>query len=131
MTSASRKAERALQCPATRAAPIPRALITLHRPLSNGLYELTCYCIDRVPRHEWVRCGLDVPDGPARHRGSARYERGGNTDSKITIPAVYHMPRHSRKCHLQAVASVPNYANDRWMAASAVRLMRVVTPEVV
>lgn len=61
------QAEAALQCPATRAVlNSVRAPITLHRFLSNVLhsYEFTRYRIDRVPRYELVRCGLDVPDGP-------------------------------------------------------------------
>ncbi|KAZ81156.1 arabinofuranosyltransferase AftB [Mycobacterium tuberculosis M1438] len=61
------QAEAALQCPATRAVlNSVRAPITLHQFLSNVLhsYEFTRYRIDRVPRYELVRCGLDVPDGP-------------------------------------------------------------------
>jgi arabinofuranosyltransferase len=42
----------------------------LHRFVSNLLhsYEFTKYRIDRVPRYELIRCGLDVPES-----GSARY----------------------------------------------------------
>jgi arabinofuranosyltransferase len=35
-----------------------------HRFVSNLLhsYEFTRYRIDRVPRYELIRCGLDVPE---------------------------------------------------------------------
>jgi arabinofuranosyltransferase len=61
----------ALQCPATQQMlSSVRAPMGLHRFVSNLLhsYEFTKYRIDRVPRYELIRCGLDVPES-----GSARY----------------------------------------------------------
>lgn len=56
----------ALQCPATQAVlNSVRAPMNPHRFLSNVLhsYEFTRYRIDRVPRYELARCGLQMPDG--------------------------------------------------------------------
>jgi arabinofuranosyltransferase len=61
----------ALQCPATQQMlNSVRAPMGLHRFVSNLLhsYEFTKYRIDRVPRYELIRCGLDVPES-----GSAPY----------------------------------------------------------
>ncbi|MDT7771001.1 MAG: arabinofuranosyltransferase [Mycobacterium sp.] len=61
----------ALQCPATQQMlNSVRAPMGLHRFVSNVLhsYEFTKYRIDRVPRYELIRCGLDVPES-----GSAPY----------------------------------------------------------
>jgi len=59
------QAEKALQCPATQAVlNSVRAPMDLHRFVSNFLhsYEFTRYRIDRVPRYELIRCGMDVPE---------------------------------------------------------------------
>ena len=59
------QAEAALQCPATAAVlNSVRAPMSPHRFLSNLLHsvEFTRYRIDRVPRYELIRCGLDVPE---------------------------------------------------------------------
>jgi arabinofuranosyltransferase len=67
------QAEKALQCPATEAVlNSVRAPMGFHRFLSNFLnsYEFTKYRIDRVPRYELIRCGLDVPEnGGAPYTG--------------------------------------------------------------
>jgi arabinofuranosyltransferase len=60
-----KQAEAALQCPATQAIlNSVRAPMGFHRFVSNFLhsYEYTRYRIDRVPRYELIRCGLDVPE---------------------------------------------------------------------
>jgi arabinofuranosyltransferase len=65
------QATAALRCPATQQMlNSVRAPMGLHRFVSNFLhsYEFTKYRIDRVPRYELIRCGLDVPDS-----GSAPY----------------------------------------------------------
>jgi arabinofuranosyltransferase len=65
------QAAAALQCPATQQMlNSVRAPMGLHRFVSNLLhsYEFTKYRIDRVPRYELIRCGLDVPES-----GSAPY----------------------------------------------------------
>jgi arabinofuranosyltransferase len=59
------QAEKALQCPATEAVlNSVRAPMGFHRFMSNLVhsYEFTKYRIDRVPRYELIRCGLDVPE---------------------------------------------------------------------
>jgi len=59
------QAEAALQCPATRAVlNSVRSPMTPRRFISNLLhaYQFTKYRIDRVPRYELIRCGLDVPE---------------------------------------------------------------------
>jgi arabinofuranosyltransferase len=59
------QAEKALQCPATQAVlNSVRAPMGFHRFVSNFLnsFEFTRYRIDRVPRYELIRCGLDVPE---------------------------------------------------------------------
>ena len=59
------QAEKALQCPATEAVLTSvRAPMGFHRFISNFVhsYEFTKYRIDRVPRYELIRCGLDVPE---------------------------------------------------------------------
>ncbi|MGH3967267.1 MAG: flagellar motor control protein ZomB, partial [Mycobacterium sp.] len=59
------QAEAALQCPATRAVlNSVRGPMSPHRFVSNLLhsYEFTKYRIDRVPRDDLIRCGLDVPE---------------------------------------------------------------------
>ena len=59
------QAEAALQCPATQSVlNSVRAPMGLHRFVSNLLhaYEFTRYRIDRVPRYELIRCGLEVPE---------------------------------------------------------------------
>lgn len=61
------EAEAALKCPATQAVlNSVRAPMTPRRFMSNLLhaYEFTRYRIDRVPRYELVRCGLEVPKVP-------------------------------------------------------------------
>jgi arabinofuranosyltransferase len=58
------QAEKALKCPATEAVlNSVRAPMGFHRFVSNFLnsFEFTRYRIDRVPRDELIRCGLDVP----------------------------------------------------------------------
>jgi arabinofuranosyltransferase len=65
------QAAAALRCPATQQMlNSVRAPMGLHRFVSNLLhsYEFTKYRIDRVPRYELIRCGLDVPES-----GSAPY----------------------------------------------------------
>ncbi len=60
------QAEAALQCPATQAVlNSVRTPMSVHRFISNlrHAYAFTQYRINRVPRYELVRCGLDVPDG--------------------------------------------------------------------
>ncbi|MFV0494918.1 terminal beta-(1-_2)-arabinofuranosyltransferase [Mycobacterium sp.] len=57
-------AEAALKCPATQAVlSSVRAPMTAHRFASNVVhaFEFTRYRIDRVPRYELARCGLEVP----------------------------------------------------------------------
>jgi arabinofuranosyltransferase len=59
------QAAAALKCPATQQMlGSVRAPMSLHRFVSNLLhsYEFTRYRIDRVPRYELIRCGLDVPE---------------------------------------------------------------------
>jgi arabinofuranosyltransferase len=67
------QAEAALRCPATQSMlSSVRAPMGLHRFVSNFLhsYEFTKYRIDRVPRYELIRCGLDVPEsGGAPYTG--------------------------------------------------------------
>jgi arabinofuranosyltransferase len=67
------QAEKALQCPATEAVlNSVRAPMGFHRFVSNFLnsFEFTRYRIDRVPRYELIRCGLDVPQtGGAPYTG--------------------------------------------------------------
>ncbi len=67
------EAEKALQCPATEAVlNSVRAPMGFHRFVSNFLnsIEFTRYRIDRVPRYELIRCGLDVPEtGGAPYTG--------------------------------------------------------------
>ena len=67
------QAEKALQCPATEAVlNSVRAPMGFHRFVSNFLnsIEFTRYRIDRVPRYELIRCGLDVPEtGGAPYTG--------------------------------------------------------------
>lgn len=56
----------ALQCPATEAVlNSVRGPMGVHRFISNLLhsFEFTRYQIDRVPRYELARCGLEVPGG--------------------------------------------------------------------
>jgi len=60
-----REAEAALKCPGTVATfNSIRAPLGIHRFFSNLLhaFEFTRYRIDRVPRYELLRCGLDEPD---------------------------------------------------------------------
>lgn len=62
------QAEAALQCPATASVlNSVRAPMNPHRFFSNLLhaYTFTEYRIDRVPRYELLRCGLDIPDVPS------------------------------------------------------------------
>ena len=67
------QAAAALKCPATQQMlGSVRAPMSLHRFVSNLLhsYEFTRYRIDRVPRYELIRCGLDVPEsGGVRYTG--------------------------------------------------------------
>ncbi|MGB8211803.1 MAG: flagellar motor control protein ZomB [Mycobacterium sp.] len=67
------QAEKALRCPATEAVlNSVRAPMGFHRFVSNFLnsIEFTRYRIDRVPRYELIRCGLDVPEtGGAPYTG--------------------------------------------------------------
>jgi arabinofuranosyltransferase len=67
------QAEKALKCPATEAVlNSVRAPMGFHRFVSNFLnsIEFTRYRIDRVPRYELIRCGLDVPEtGGAPYTG--------------------------------------------------------------
>jgi arabinofuranosyltransferase len=67
------QATAALQCPATEhMLNSVRAPMGFHRFVSNFLhsYEFTKYRIDRVPRYELIRCGLDVPEsGDAPYTG--------------------------------------------------------------
>ncbi|MBY0441468.1 MAG: hypothetical protein K2Q25_04930 [Mycobacteriaceae bacterium] len=67
------QAEAALQCPATQAMlNSVRAPMTFHRFVSNVLhaYQFTQYRIDRVPRYELIRCGLELaPSGDGDARG--------------------------------------------------------------
>jgi arabinofuranosyltransferase len=59
------QAAAALRCPATQQMlNSVRAPMGVHRFVSNLLhsYEFTRYRIDRVPRYELIRCGLDVPE---------------------------------------------------------------------
>lgn len=59
------QAEAALKCPATQAVlNSVRAPMGFHRFFSNLLhsYQFTRYRIDRVPRYELIRCGLEVPE---------------------------------------------------------------------
>jgi arabinofuranosyltransferase len=59
------QAAAALQCPATQQMlSSVRGPMGFHRFVSNFLhsYEFTKYRIDRVPRYELIRCGLDVPE---------------------------------------------------------------------
>jgi arabinofuranosyltransferase len=59
------QAEAALRCRATQAVLTSvRGPMSLHRFASNLLhaYEFTRYRIDRVPRFELARCGLQVPE---------------------------------------------------------------------
>jgi arabinofuranosyltransferase len=62
-----REAEAALKCPATDAVLSSiRAPLTPRKFLSNVLhsYDFTKYRIDRVPKYELIRCGLDEPELP-------------------------------------------------------------------
>jgi arabinofuranosyltransferase len=59
------EAEAALKCPDTDAVLTSiRAPLGLRRFASNVLhaYQFTGYRIDRVPKYELIRCGLDEPD---------------------------------------------------------------------
>ncbi|KAA8969844.1 MAG: hypothetical protein F6Q13_01835 [Mycobacterium sp.] len=59
------QAEAALHCPATQAVlNSVRGPMTAHRFISNLVhaYQFTRYRIDRVPRYELIRCGLEVPE---------------------------------------------------------------------
>jgi arabinofuranosyltransferase len=59
------QAQAALKCPPTDAVlTAVRAPMGLRRFASNLLHavEFTSYRIDRVPRYELVRCGLEVPE---------------------------------------------------------------------
>jgi arabinofuranosyltransferase len=59
------QAAAALRCPATQQMlNSVRAPMGVHRFVSNLLhsYQFTRYRIDRVPRYELIRCGLDVPE---------------------------------------------------------------------
>nr|WP_307857340.1 flagellar motor control protein ZomB [Mycobacterium sp. SM1] len=59
------QARAALRCPATAAVlNSVRAPLTLRRFVSNLLhsYQFTTYRIDRVPRYELIRCGLEFPE---------------------------------------------------------------------
>ncbi len=62
------QARAALKCPATDAVLTSiRSPMSVRRFLSNLVhsYQFTRYRIDRVPRYELIRCGLDVPElGP-------------------------------------------------------------------
>ncbi|MBV9350301.1 MAG: hypothetical protein JOZ23_02015, partial [Mycobacterium sp.] len=66
------QARAALKCPATEVV-----LSSIRNPmgprrfLSNVLHSLqyTRYRIDRVPRYELIRCGLDVPEIGASYTG--------------------------------------------------------------
>ncbi|HEU0190691.1 MAG TPA: flagellar motor control protein ZomB [Mycobacterium sp.] len=68
------EAQAALGCPGTDAVlNSVRAPMGLHRFVSNFLHSVafTRYRIDRVPRQELIRCGLDVPElPPAPESGS-------------------------------------------------------------
>jgi arabinofuranosyltransferase len=62
------EAEEALQCPVTASIlNAVRAPMGPRRFMSNLLHsaQFTGYRIDRIPRNELIRCGLDVPDSPA------------------------------------------------------------------
>ncbi|OBI53805.1 hypothetical protein A5707_11070 [Mycobacterium kyorinense] len=62
------QAEAALRCPATQAVlNSVRSPMGPRRFLSNFVhaYEFTKYRIDRVPRYELLRCGLEVPESGA------------------------------------------------------------------
>ncbi|HET9875774.1 MAG TPA: flagellar motor control protein ZomB [Mycobacterium sp.] len=67
------EAAAALQCPGTAAVlNSVRAPMSPYRFLSNLVHavEFTRYRIDRVPRYELIRCGLDVPEsGRAPYTG--------------------------------------------------------------
>ena len=67
------QAKAALQCPATVAVlNSARAPMSARRFTSNLLhaYQFTKYRIDRVPRYDLIRCGLDVPEwGGAPYTG--------------------------------------------------------------
>lgn len=59
------EAEAALQCPGTAAVLNSiRAPMGPHRFMSNLLHSVsfTRYRIDRVPRYELIRCGLEIPE---------------------------------------------------------------------
>ncbi|ORV60888.1 flagellar motor control protein ZomB [Mycobacterium fragae] len=59
------QAEAALRCQGTQAVlNSVRGPMNLHRFVSNFLhsFEFTRYRIDRVPRYELIRCGLQVPE---------------------------------------------------------------------
>jgi arabinofuranosyltransferase len=59
------QARAALRCPATTAVMNSvRAPLTPRRFISNLLhsYQFTTYRIDRVPRYELIRCGLELPE---------------------------------------------------------------------
>ncbi|HEU4361315.1 MAG TPA: flagellar motor control protein ZomB [Mycobacterium sp.] len=63
------EAEAALKCPATAAVlNSVRSPMGLHRFMSNLVHSVrfTGYRIDRVPRYELIRCGLDIPEAPGR-----------------------------------------------------------------
>jgi len=66
------QAEKALKCPATEEVlSSVRAPMGFHRFISNFLhsYEFTKYRIDRVPRYELIRCGMDVPESGVPYTG--------------------------------------------------------------
>ena len=63
-----REAEAALKCPATESAlKSIRDPLGIRRFASNVLhaYDFTKYRIDRVPKYELLRCGLDEPELPS------------------------------------------------------------------
>ncbi|MBS9535193.1 hypothetical protein KIH27_16520 [Mycobacterium sp. M1] len=67
------QAENALRCPDTAAVlNSVRAPMGPHRFLSNVLHaaSFTRYRIDRVPRDELIRCGLDIPEPTGRPSGA-------------------------------------------------------------
>ncbi len=66
------QARAALKCPATQAVlSSVRAPMGPRRFLSNLMHaaQFTGYRIDRVPRYELIRCGLDVPESGPPYTG--------------------------------------------------------------
>ncbi|HEU0190377.1 MAG TPA: terminal beta-(1-_2)-arabinofuranosyltransferase [Mycobacterium sp.] len=84
------EAQAALSCPATDAVlHSVRAPLGVHLFISNFLHAATFtkYRIDRVPRYELIRCGLDVPELPPPPEGQPGSAAGPGQGPYTGLPA--------------------------------------------